>query len=172
MRRVNLLLSAKGRGSPLELKWLGGDFVSHEENPGYNALIRRGIDDRDLYRRALGQVREPGLQALLAENLHTLDALIGDLQKQMRVTGRTPARHGTLPGTIRVALAELSAGMSSNRDATWVHWLARNECSLLQRFEDQMAHASDESARVLGVQLSRLHNIHRDMHCLAGTTHG
>ena len=38
--------------------------MSRARVPHYNALIRRGIDDRDLYRRALSQVREPGLQAL------------------------------------------------------------------------------------------------------------
>lgn len=139
--------------------------------PHYNALIRRGIDDRALYRRALARVREPGLQALLAENLQTLDALIGDLQAQAQACGRTPARHGTLAGAVRSALTEWAAGMSSNRDAAWVNALARNECALLHRFEEQMARASTDSAHVLGVQLSRLHGIHRDMHCLAGTTH-
>lgn len=148
----------------------GGDLVSRV--PHYNALIRRGIDDRDLYRRALAQVREPGLQALLAENLQTLDALIGDLQAQAHAAGRTPARHGTLAGVIRSALAELVTSMAANRDSAWVHYLARNECALLNRFERQMALASDESARMLRVQLSRLHGIHKDMHCLAGTTHG
>ena len=146
--------------------------MSHERIPRYNALIRRGIDDRELYRRALSQVREPGLQALLSENLHTLDALIGDLQAQVHASGRAPARHGTLAGAVRSAFAEVTMGFSANRDAAWVHCLARNECSLLHHFEHQMAHATDESARVLAVQLSRLHGIHKDMHCLAGTTHG
>ena len=146
--------------------------MSHVRVPRYNALIRRGIDDRKLYRRALTQVREPGLQALLTENLHTLDALIGDLQAQVHANGRAPARHGTLAGAVRSALAEMTAGFSANRDATWVHCLARNECALLHRFEQQIAHATDESARILGVQLSRLHGIHNDIHCLAGTTHG
>jgi uncharacterized protein (TIGR02284 family) len=146
--------------------------VSHARVPRYNDLIRRGIDDRDLYRRALAQVREPGLQALLAENLQTLDLLIGDLQAQVHAGGRTPARHGTLSGAVRSALAEMTASLAANRDAAWVHSLARNECALLHSFEQQMAHASADSARVLSVQLSRLHGIHRDMHCLAGTTHG
>jgi uncharacterized protein (TIGR02284 family) len=146
--------------------------VSHARIPHYNALIRRGIDDRDLYRRALTQVREPGLQALLKENLHTLDVLIGDLQAQVQTQGRVPPRHGTLAGAVRSALADMTTGFASNRDAAWVRRLARNECSLLHLFEEQMAHATDESARVLGVQLSRLHSIHTDIHCLAGTTHG
>ena len=140
--------------------------------PHYNALIRRGIDDRDLYRRALEQVSEPGLQVLLAENLQTLDTLIADLQAQVRAAGGSPARHGTLAGAVRSALADMINSMASNRDAAWVHSLARNECALLRRFEQQMAQASDESARVLRAQLSRLHGIHKDMHCLAGTTHG
>lgn len=140
--------------------------------PPYNALIRQGIDDRDMYRRALAQVREPGLQALLAENLHTLDALIGDLQAQVHAAGFSPARHGTLAGAVRSALTEMVTGMASNRDSAWIHYLARNECALLNSFEQQMAQASDDSARVLRVQLSRLHGIHKDMHCLAGTTHG
>jgi len=140
--------------------------------PHFNTLIRQGIDDRDLYRRALAQVREPGLQALLSENLQTLDKLIGDLQALMRAAGRTPARRGTLAGAVRSTLAELATGMASHRDSAWVQTLARNECALLNCFERQMAQASDESARVLRVQLSRLHSIHKDMHCLAGTTHG
>lgn len=140
--------------------------------PQYNSLIRRGIDDRDLYRRALSQVREPGLQALLAENLQTLDTLIGDLQAQVHAAGGSPARHGTLAGAVRSALADMMTGMASNRDSAWVHYLARHECALLRQFEQQAAQASDESARVLRVQLSRLHGIHKDMHCLAGTTHG
>ncbi|WP_109123662.1 PA2169 family four-helix-bundle protein [Dyella sp. C11] len=140
--------------------------------PHCNALIRRGIDDRDLYRRALRRVREPGLQALLAENLQTLDTLIGDLQAQVHATGGTPARHGTLAGSVRSALADMVTGMASNRDTAWVHYLARNECGLLHRFEEQMARASGDTARVLRVQLSRLYGIHKDMHCLAGTTHG
>lgn len=144
--------------------------MSH--TPQYNALIRQGIDDRDMYRRALAQVREPGLQALLAENLHTLDTLIGDLQAQVHAAGLTPARHGTLAGAVRSALGEMVTGMASNRDSAWVHYLARNECALLNSFERQIAQASDDSARVLRVQLSRLHGIHKDMHCLAGTTHG
>jgi uncharacterized protein (TIGR02284 family) len=140
--------------------------------PNYNALIRRGIDDRDLYRRALEQVRSPGLQVLLVENLQTLDALIDDLQTQVSTGGRSPARHGTLTGVVRSAFSELVIGMAANRDSAWVHCLARNECALLNVFEQQMARASDDSARVLRVQLSRLHGIHKDMHCLAGTTHG
>lgn len=146
--------------------------MSHARVPRFNALIRRGIDDRDLYRRALRRVREPGLQALLQENLHTLDALIDDLQVQVRANGQAPARHGTLAGAVRSALAELTVGMSHDRDVAWIHCLARNECVLLHCFEQQMAHASAESARVLGIQLTRLHGIHNDMHCLAGTTHG
>ncbi len=138
----------------------------------YNALIRRGIDDRDLYRRALSQVREPGLQALLAENLQTLDRLIGDLQAQERAAGRTPATHRTPAGVVRSVLADMVTGMAANRDSAWVHYLARNECALLNCFEQELAQASGESARVLRVQLSRLHGIHKDMHCLAGTTHG
>ncbi len=146
--------------------------MSQAKVPRYNALIRRGIDDRELYRRALLRVREPGLQALLTENLHTLDLLIGDLQAQVHASGRSPARHGTLAGAVRTALAEVSTGFSANRDTAWVQHLARNECALLHQFEHQLAHATDESARVLSVQLSRLHGIHHDMHCLAGTTHG
>lgn len=140
--------------------------------PHYNALIRRGIDDRDLYRRALAQVRSPGLQVLLVENLQTLDDLIGDLQAQVSASGRSPARHGTLSGAVRSVFAEMVTGLAANRDSAWVHCLARNECALLNVFEQQMARASDDAARVLRVQLSRLHGIHKDMHCLAGTTHG
>jgi len=146
--------------------------VSHLNRPLYNALIRRGIDDRGLHRRALALVRDPALQMLLFENLQTLDSLIDDLQAQVRADGGTPARRGTLTGTLRNVVADLSTRFSAHRDAAWVQWLARNECDLLHSFERRMKRAPSTSGSVPGRQLSRLYGMHKDMHCLAGTTHG
>jgi uncharacterized protein (TIGR02284 family) len=131
--------------------------VSHLDHTLFNALIRRGIDDRGLHRRALERVRDPALQMLLYENLQTLDSLIEDLQAQVRADGGAPAERGTLAGSLRTLAADVSTRFAGHRDAAWVQCLARHECGLL--------HSLDR-------QLDRLYGMHSDMHCLAGTTHG
>ena len=150
--------------------------MSHSDSSLYNALIRRGIDDRDLHRRALEQVRDPALQILLFENLQTLDSLITDLQAQVRANSGEPAGHGTMAGALRIVAADLSTRFSAHRDAAWVQCLARHECGLLHSFERCLRRAGKQpDARrdsLLGRQLDRLYGMHRDMHCLAGTTHG
>lgn len=141
----------------------------------FNALIRRGIDDRALYQRALAQVREPGLRALLNENAQVLDQLIEDLQAHVRSREKVPASHGSLMGAVRGAMADATISRSDqgHRDTAWVRCLARCECALWDRFEHHAQRASDsEVSTVLQRQLNRLHRIHLDMHCLAGTTHG
>ncbi len=138
----------------------------------YNALIRRGIDDRDLHRRALEQVRDPALQMLLFENLQTLDSLIAELQGQVRADGGHAAEHGTLGGGMRFLAATLSTQFATHRDSAWVHCLARYECELLHSFERRLERAPGERNGVLARHLSRLYGMHKDMHCLAGTTHG
>jgi uncharacterized protein (TIGR02284 family) len=141
----------------------------------FNALIRRGIDDRALYQRALAQVREPGLRALLSENAQALDQLIDDLQAHVRARHKVPASHGTLVGALRGAMADATISRSDqgHRDTAWVRCLARCECALWDRFEFHAQRTPDnDTAQVLRRQLNRLHRIHLDMHCLAGTTHG
>ena len=140
----------------------------------FNALIRHGIDDCCLYRRALSDVREPGLKALLAENAQALDDVVSELQEQVRRRGAAPAINGTLSGRVRVWMADISASRAGDhRDAVWVRWLARSECQLHDRFERgvQRKDEAGETVQVLRRQLCRLHRIHLDMHCLAGTTH-
>ncbi|WP_266170590.1 PA2169 family four-helix-bundle protein [Dyella subtropica] len=146
--------------------------MSHLNHPLYNALIRRGIDDRDLHRRAMAQVRDPALQMLLFENLQTLDSLIDDLQGQVRADGGVPAEHGSMAGTLQSLLADVFTRFSAHRDTAWVQRLASHECGLLHSFERRLQRAPVESRGVLGRQLSRLYGMHKDMHCLAGTTHG
>jgi len=145
--------------------------VSHLDQTLFNALIRRGIDDRDLHRRALERVRDPALQILLFENLQTLDSLIADLQSQVSANGGDAAQRGTAAGALRILLADLSTRFAAQRDTAWVQCLARHECWLLHSFERQLQRAGRPEAG-LSRQLDRLYGMHRDMHCLAGTTHG
>jgi len=145
--------------------------VSHLDQTLFNALIRRGIDDRDLHRRALERMRDPALQILLFENLQTLDSLIADLQSQVRADGGEPAVRGTVAGALRILLADLSTRFAAQRDTAWVQCLARHECGLLHSFERRLQRAGHTEAG-LDRQLDRLYGMHRDMHCLAGTTHG
>jgi uncharacterized protein (TIGR02284 family) len=146
--------------------------VSHLDHTLFNALIRRGIDDRGLHRRALERVRDPALQMLLYENLQTLDSLIEDLQAQVRADGGAPAERGTLAGSLRTLAADVSTRFAGHRDAAWVQCLARHECGLLHSFERHLQRAGRRKEAGLDRQLDRLYGMHSDMHCLAGTTHG
>lgn len=133
----------------------------------YNALIRRSIDLRALYRDAAAQAQEPGLRAVLGENAATLDQLIVELQAQIRSSGATPVAHGRVGGHAQRQLAAWLLASAPHRDQAWIRRLARNEAALLQAFERGIERAPADTALVLRRQLPRLHGIHLDMHSLA-----
>lgn len=133
----------------------------------FNALIRRGIDLRALYRDASAQAREPGLRVVLGENASALDQVIADLQIQVSQLGGTPARRGRLGGAARRQVIEWLLPDAPRRDVAWIARLAHGEAALVHAFEQGMQHASPEAARVLRRQLPRLQGIHLDMHSLA-----
>jgi Domain of unknown function (DUF2383). len=135
-----------------------------------NALIRRSIDLRQLYRRATTAC-EPGLRMVLNENMQTLDLLIADLQAQLRARDSKPSVHGTWRGAIRRYLTSWLVHAAHNRDNAWIRALAHQESALLHAFEQAIADAPAESGLALRRQLPRLRGIHLDMHSLAGTAH-
>jgi uncharacterized protein (TIGR02284 family) len=128
----------------------------------YNALIRRGIDQCELYRRAASAVREPGLRTVLDENADQLGAVVADLQAQVRARGGDPAGHGTWRGALRRLLAQLGS-RPARSDHAWIGCLRREESLLLHDFEWRLDHAPDEAVHVLNRQLPRLQGIHMDM---------
>lgn len=132
-----------------------------------NALIRRAIDLRALYRDAAAQASEPGLRVVLGENAAALDQLIVDLQSQVDQLGATPARHGQFGGAARRQLIEWLLPATPHRDVAWITRLAHAEAGLVHAFEQGVAQAPPEQARVLRRQLPRLQGIHLDMHSLA-----
>lgn len=133
----------------------------------FNALIRRGIDLRALYRDASTQASEPGLRVVLGENASALDQVIADLQVQVRQLGGTPARRGRLGGAARRQLIEWLLPDTPRRDVAWIARLAHGEEALVHAFEEGMQNATPEAALVLRRQLPRLQGIHLDMHSLA-----
>ena len=133
----------------------------------FNALIRRGIDLRGLYRDASLQASEPGLRVVLAENASALDQVIADLQAQVTQLGAAPARRGRFGGAARRQLIEWLLPASPHRDVAWIARLAHGEAALVHAFEQSMQHAPPEVALVLRRQLPRLQGIHLDMHSLA-----
>ncbi|KRF01917.1 hypothetical protein ASG87_10450 [Frateuria sp. Soil773] len=133
----------------------------------YNALIRRSIDMRALYRDAATQAQEPGLRAVLGENAAALGQLIGELQAQIRGSGAEPASHGRFAGQAQRHLAAWLLPSAPYRDQAWIRRLARSEAALLQAFERGIEQAPADAALVLRRQLPRLQGIHLDMHSLA-----
>lgn len=133
-----------------------------------NALIRRSIDLRQLYRHAAAAC-EPGLRMVLNDNVQTLDLLIADLQAQLRARDASPCEHGSWRGVVHRHLAGWLMRTAAHRDHAWIRALAHRESALLQRFEQAIAAAPAESALVLHRQLPRLRGIHLDMHSLCGT---
>jgi uncharacterized protein (TIGR02284 family) len=134
----------------------------------YNTLIQRSIDLLQLYRRAAASC-EPGLKMVLDENAQTLDAMITDLQTQLRASGGTPSRSGTVRGSMRRHIAGSLTRLASHRDEAWIRELSYGESSLLHAFETVVAGLPPDSALALRRQLPRLNGIHLDMDNLAGT---
>lgn len=134
----------------------------------YNYLIRHGIDDRELYRCAAGEVTEPGLQVVLNETADSLNAMIGELQLQVRCSGHAPASHGTPIGALRRwMLGRWDQVCAGQRDRRWIHRLLRREGELLESIEQRIPCVTPDAAQFLRRQLPRLHGIHLDMHSLA-----
>jgi uncharacterized protein (TIGR02284 family) len=142
----------------------------HVPSSTYNALLRRSIDLRRLYRHAAAAC-EPGLRVVLNENAQTLDLLIADLQTQGRAGGGAPSCRGSWRGTARRHLAGWLAHALTRRDQFWILALAHHESVLLQAFEQAIAAAPPAAAQTLQRQLPRLRGIQLDMHSLAGTAH-
>jgi len=134
----------------------------------YNTLIQRSIDLLALYQQAASTC-EPGLRVILDENAQTLDAMICDLQTQLRDSGGTPRRNGTLRGAARRYVTGSLVRASTDRSVAWIRELADNESGLLQAFEKVVAALPAESALALRRQIPRLTSIHLDMDNLAGT---
>ncbi|MET0330610.1 MAG: hypothetical protein ABW154_04195 [Dyella sp.] len=133
----------------------------------YNDFIRHGIDDRELYRCAAAEVTEPGLQVVLHESADSLNAMIGELQLQVRCSGHVPARHGTPFGALRRwTLAHWDQLRAGQHDRRWIHRLLRSEGALLKLIERRIPCVTPDAAQILRRQLSRLHGIHLDMHSL------
>lgn len=139
----------------------------HVANSTCDALIRRSIDLRRLYRRAAAAC-EPGLRVVLNENAQTLDLLIADLQAQRRAGNGAPGRRGSWRGAARRHLTGWLAHAGAPRGNAWIHVLAHDESALLHAFEQAIAAAPAESAPALRQQLPRLRGIHLDMHSLTG----
>jgi uncharacterized protein (TIGR02284 family) len=134
----------------------------------YNYFIRQGIDDRELYRCAAGEVSEPGLQVVLHESADSLNAMIGEMQLQVRCSGHVPARHGTPFGLLqRWMLARWDQLCTGQHDRRWIHRLLRSEGVLLESIERRIPCVTPDAAQFLRRQLPRLHGIHLDMHSLA-----
>lgn len=147
-------------------------MVAQSPRSLFNALIRRGIDLRALYRDAAAQAREPGLRVVLDEDAEALDLLVAELQAQVRQLGSTPATRGRLGGTARRQLVEWLLPATPRRDDAWIERLAHHEAALLQAFEQAIAQAPADTALALRRLLPRLQSIHLDMHGLARPRQG
>lgn len=133
----------------------------------FNALIRRSIDLRRLYRCAASSC-EPGLRLVLGENAQTLELVIADLQAQLRVCNGKTCVHGSWRGAARRHATGWLVRVTSHRDNVWLRALGHHESELLHAFERAITHAPAESALVFRRQLPRLRGIHSDMDSLSG----
>jgi uncharacterized protein (TIGR02284 family) len=133
-----------------------------------NALIRRGIDLRLLYRQAASAC-EPGLRMVLNDHAQTLGLLIAELQAQLRADGGTPRAQGSWRGAVRRLLTGWLVRLGSRPDSAWIRALAHQERALLQAFEQTIIALPAEWVPGLRRQLPRLHGIQLDMHSLVGS---
>jgi uncharacterized protein (TIGR02284 family) len=131
-----------------------------------NALIRRGIDDQDLYRQTATQVAEPGLRVVLGEMADTVRDIVIGLQAEVLTLGGKPATAGTTGGSLRRSLAGVQIGMANDGDVTGIRWLEQRESRLLVAFEQVAERPGCVQAIALRF-LPRLRNVHIDMCSLA-----
>jgi uncharacterized protein (TIGR02284 family) len=148
--------------------WQETTAVSLDSQHLCNALIRRSIELRTLYRHAAAQVSEPGLRTVLHEEALSLAEVITALQTQLRSHAIAPATRSRFIERTRQRLDALLLRGMPRSDDTWIRLLARHEGSLLLAFERALNHiAPDEMTATLHRQLARLQSIHLDMHSLA-----
>lgn len=136
-----------------------------------NALIRRGIDDRDLYRQTATQVAEPGLRVVLGEMADAVEDVVDGLQTEVTKLGGKAATAGTTGGSLRRSLAGVQIGMANDGDAIGIRWLEQRESRLLVAFE-QVADRPGCLQAIAQRYLPRLRNVHVDMCSLARAARG
>lgn len=133
-----------------------------------NALIRRSIELRALYRHAGAQVSEPGLRTVLNEEAQSLTEVINALQMQLRNHAIEPATRSRIVERARQRLDALLLRSMPRSDDAWIRLLARHEENLLLAFERVLNRIEPgEMTVTLHRQLPRLQSIHLDMHSLA-----
>jgi len=123
-----------------------------------NALIRRSIDLRQLYRHA-ATACEPGLRMVLNDNAHTLELLVADLQAPLSERGARPCRRGSWRGVVHRHLAGWLMRIAARRDHAWIHLLAHDESLLLRRFE--LVDFADQPLAVVPTGVARIVEIAR-----------
>jgi uncharacterized protein (TIGR02284 family) len=100
-----------------------------------NWLLEGVHDSADGLRQAASLARNPSFQAIFNERASQRDALIGEIEAEVRSFGAEPACEGSMIGDIHHAFTKLRDLVAHGSDKAVVEEAARGEALIEQRFE-------------------------------------
>jgi uncharacterized protein (TIGR02284 family) len=112
-----------------------------------NELIQITRDGQTFYTDAVPRVSNPHLKAVFRGIIDAKTQLISALSEHVRIRGTQPSTDGTFAGSFHKLYAEVRAGLSSEKDATFVAQLEQSEDRLLSAFEQAAADVDDPGLR-------------------------
>ena len=100
-----------------------------------NWLLEGVYDSADGLRQAASLARNPTFQAIFTERAAKRDALIGEIQAEVRSFGGRPIGDGSMIGDVHHAFTKLRDLVGHGSDKAVVEEAARGEGLVVQRFE-------------------------------------
>lgn len=100
-----------------------------------NWLLEGVHDSADGLRQAASLARNPTFQAIFTERASQRDALIGEIEAEVRSFGAEPVVEGSMIGDIHHAFTKLRDLVARGSDKAVVEEAARGEGLVEQRFE-------------------------------------
>jgi uncharacterized protein (TIGR02284 family) len=132
-----------------------------------NELIEVLEDGKRFYQEAATKVSRPDFRALFERMATTKAAIENDLRTAVMARGEQPATTGSFAGAIKKAYAEMRAGLSSNKNYTYVAQLEQFEDRILYAFQHAAQESTDAEVRTIAqrymLQVSRDHDQMRDL---------
>lgn len=134
-----------------------------------NWLLEGAHDSADSLRQAASLARNPVFRSLFNERAKDRDALIGEIDAEVRSFGGAPAGEGTMLGDAHRVFTQVRDVVAHGSDKAVVEEAARGEAALEQKFQAVVSDVRmPEPARELaGRVLGKLKSEHEEIEGLS-----